>query len=65
MSVRSVTVEFLRIGEQTGVLRPSDHYIRTIGDGPASEVSIPIGQERLNSAMAGLDYSNFLAADAD
>lgn len=56
----SVTVEFQRFGDETGVLRPSDRYIRTVGTtAPAEEVQFNLEQSRLVNGMNTLDYSLF------
>jgi len=58
--MRSLTVEFQRFGDPTGVVRLSDRYIRTIGTtAPAEEVGFELSQENLDYAMAALDYSRF------
>src|SRR5262245_23418202 len=60
MFMKSVTVEYQRFGDPTGVLRLSDHYIRTVGTTePTDEVSFGIPQENLTRAMARLDYARF------
>jgi len=57
-NVRSLTVEFQRFGESTGILRPSERYIRIPGPtAPATEVAFPISQERILFALDALDYS--------
>ncbi|MDJ0768049.1 MAG: CHAT domain-containing protein [Ilumatobacter sp.] len=64
--MQSVTVEFQRFGESTGVIRTSDHYIRTNGTtGPTEEVRFPLGQSQLLQGMATLDYERFRSGDLD
>ncbi|MEW8508463.1 MAG: CHAT domain-containing protein [Candidatus Thiodiazotropha sp.] len=64
MELNSLTVEFQRFGDPTGVIRLSDRYIRTVGTtAPAQEIGFEISQENLNQAMAALDYSHFEYAD--
>lgn len=56
----SLTIEFQRFGESTGIIRGSDRYIRTVGTvEPAEEVAFPIPQEILDSGMDTLDYRRF------
>ena len=58
--MKSVTVEYQRFGDPTGVLRLSDRYIRTVGiTEPTEEVSFGLPQENLTRAMASLDYGRF------
>lgn len=62
--MRSLTVEFQRFGDPTGVIRLSDRYIRTIGTtAPAEEIGFELSQENLDYAMAALDYGRFEYAD--
>lgn len=62
--MRSLTVEFQRFGDPTGVIRLSDRYIRTVGTtAPAEEIGFELSQENLDSAMAALDYGRFEYAD--
>ncbi len=64
MELSSLTVEFQRFGDPTGVIRLSDRYIRTIGTtAPAQEIGFELSQENLDHAMAALDYSRFEYAD--
>ncbi|MCB1744995.1 MAG: CHAT domain-containing protein, partial [Gammaproteobacteria bacterium] len=60
--VRAHTVEFLRFGDPTGVLRLSDRYLRSIDASPIAEVAFPIPQERLERGLTALDYDNFARA---
>jgi hypothetical protein len=58
--MRSVTIEYQRYGDSTGILRSSDRYLRTIGlSGAADEVPPPLDQARLERALGALDYQNF------
>lgn len=61
--MRNLTVEYLRFGDPTGVLRLSDRYIRSVGTTqPTDEVSFGVPQENLARAMAYLDYGRFRSA---
>jgi hypothetical protein len=61
--MRNLTVEYLRFGDPTGVLRLSDRYIRSVGTTqPTDEVSFGVPQENLTRAMALLDYGRFRSA---
>lgn len=63
----SITVEFQRFGDATGVLRTSDRYLRTVGtSAPAEEVRFELEQAVLIKGMSTLDYSRFRGtADGD
>ena len=64
--MQSLTVEFQRFGDPTGVIRLSDRYIRTIGTtAPAEEVSFALSQEILDRGMDALDYRRFERAAGD
>jgi len=63
MALRSRTVEFLRFGDPTGIIRLSDRYIRAIGSEPTEEVSFGIRQDLLDFGMKSLAYDNFKRAD--
>lgn len=58
--MRSLTVEYQRFGDPTGVIRLSDRYIRIVGDtAPVEELGFELSQENLEHGMAALDYGNF------
>lgn len=64
--MQSVTVEYQRFGESTGVIRTSDPYLRTNGTtGPIDEVCFEISQARLIQGMAALDYDRFRTGDEE
>jgi len=60
--MESVTVEFQRFGDATGVVRLSDLYLRTEGLNPAEQVSFALDQQRLSAAMARFDYGHYSGA---
>ncbi|MGE0813391.1 MAG: CHAT domain-containing protein [Vicinamibacterales bacterium] len=58
--MKSHTVEYLRFGDATGILRLSDKYIRNVGvSGLGAEVSFELAQAQLEHAMKALDYAAF------
>ena len=58
--MKSLTVEFLRFGDPTGIIRLSESYIRTIGtSGPATEARLILTQENLDNGMSALNYDNW------
>jgi len=64
LTMQSLTIEYQRFGDPTGVIRLSDRYIRTLGTTtPTEEVGFELSQENLDLAMAALDYGRFEYAD--
>ncbi len=59
----AITVEFQRFGDDSGVLRRSDQYIRTVGSfAPAEEDKLMLEQADLDRGMKTLDYENYRGA---
>ncbi len=64
--MESITIEFLRFGDDVGIARLSEEYIRIAGlTSPASNVSLPFTQQNLSRAMKQFDYALLDRGDPD
>lgn len=63
-TMESVTVEFQRYGDPSGMLRLTESYLRTVGAfGALEEVAAPVTQENLGRALGALSYRKYEDGD--
>jgi len=63
--VHSIAVEYLRFGDDTGIARLSERYLRTVQSGAVATVQLNLTQDKLQAAMQRLDYVNYKRGNAD
>lgn len=63
--MRSIAVEYLRFGDDAGIARLSERYLRTVQSGKVSTVQLNLRQDKLREAMGRLDYVNYRRRNAE
>ena len=63
--MQSIAVEYLRFGDDVGIARLSEEYLRTVQSGELAIVKLALTQAKLDSAMQRLDYVNYRRGNPD
>lgn len=63
--MQSIAVEYLRFGDDVGIARLSEEYLRTVQSGELATVKLGLPQAKLDAAMQRLVYANFRRADTN
>ncbi len=63
--MQSIAVEYLRFGDDAGIARLSEEYLRTVQSGELATVKLGLPQAKLDAAMQRLVYANYRRGDSD
>lgn len=63
--MQSIAVEYLRFGDDIGIARLSEQYLRTVQSGGVKTVRLELTQNKLQDAMRFLDYVNYRRGNAN